>query len=260
MLALGLRSKAIACVLLAVVLSVVAVTLLYFRLFDDHIRRANIATASFTVHRVQEAIEAAMNLGLALDELPGIDAILERALEPAEKIQSIVIHNDQGTIVFATNSAEVGEAVPAGALPPPGTQSHMIRVLEDSDTITVATSLSTSFGTLAGGVAARLPLAVVTNPVEVFGLHLMGAALLVVAATALLVVVGVWFLSLGPRALLAGLSARLSWLADEAVGVKPDVGRAASFPGLAAFERTTETRLERLRRGLAEVRRLDGAA
>ncbi|WP_029008035.1 hypothetical protein [Azospirillum halopraeferens] len=184
--AIGFTGRLVAAVLAGVVLTAAGTVWLWTleqrRLVGDAVA----GHVGFVLYELKGDLEARLNLGLALADLPLVDPLLLQARGEYPDIRSIAVADDTGVIVFATDAVELGERmaepVPAGPALATG---------RSGDELTYGLGLTTAFETHAGAVVARLPAAVVDRRVQDYALTLAlgggavtgGVALLALVAT-----------------------------------------------------------------------------
>jgi len=211
--------------------------------------------AGFVLSEVKSALEARLNLGLALADLPQVLPLLDGARADMPAILSVAVLDEAGAVLFSTSPVDVGERVAElSAERGPGAVWSLHRGSERLYGI----DLTTSFDTVAGAVLLRLPGDVATEPTRNFALTLaIGGLALAVPLTVLAVLAGMW-VARGPRDAIVGLTEALEGL----VRANVDQGHAADGLGvpLLAFAAAVRERLTLIAAAEREVTRLDEMA
>ncbi|WP_082108784.1 hypothetical protein [Azospirillum thiophilum] len=268
-------------VAVAVFVAVLSAVVLWTR---EQTRRLDEAVASqvgFVLSEAKASLETQLNLGLALGDLPQVDALLARASLALPGIQSVTVLDEGGTVLFSTNAVEVGEALPvrqpAGTAgpdgtagnPPGGDVSGFWSEERGAERI-YGVGLATSFDTVAGAVLVRMPAGVMAEPVRHYALMLAIGGVLIALPVALLGwLAGLW-LAGAPRRSLTDLAATLEGLGEGAASrgtaLPPPAADAAADPAGAlglpadAFTKAVRRRLTILDEAEREVARLDELA
>lgn len=185
----GFTHRLIGAVLAATLFAAAATTALWSHGHQRRLEQAVAGHAEFVLAELKAALESRLNLGLSIGELPQADTLLEQSRGALPGIQSIVVVDEEGTVVFATDVVEVGERapdLPAGF----GTAvTDALWSVRTGGARTYGLGLTTSFGTTAGAVALRLPAGLLTERVNDFalilGLQAFGVALAVGAVASL---------------------------------------------------------------------------
>ena len=267
----GFTHRLIGAVLAATLFAAAATTALWSHGHQRRLEQAVAGHAEFVLAELKAALESRLNLGLSIGELPQADTLLEQARGALPGIQSIVVVDEEGTVVFATDVVEVGERapdLPAGF----GTAEPAVSGTADSDALwsvrtggarTYGLSLTTSFGTSAGAVALRLPAGLLTERVNdfalVLGLQAFGVAVAVGALASLAALV----LARRSRRAVERLAVALEELAA-APGAQPGgrdrpVAPLLGLP-LPGFAATVRQRVRTLDEATREISRLDEMA
>ncbi|WP_372398819.1 hypothetical protein ABMY26_19455 [Azospirillum sp. HJ39] len=266
-------------VAVAVFVAVLSAVVLWTR---EQTRRLDEAVASqvgFVLSEAKASLETQLNLGLALGDLPQVDALLARARLALPGIQSVTVLDEGGTVLFSTNAVEVGEALPvrqpagpdgSAGSPPGGDVSGFWSEERGAERI-YGVGLATSFDTVAGAVLVRMPAGAMAEPVRHYALMLaIGGVLIALPAALLGWLAGLW-LAGAPRRSLADLAATLEGLGEGAASrgtALPPPAAADALAGPAgalglpadAFTKAVRRRLTILDEAEREVARLDELA
>lgn len=235
---------------------------------SDHQRRLDAAVsahAGFVLSELRAALEARLNLGLALPELPQVGGLLESAGADLPGLQSIAVVDEAGRIVFSTDAVEVGETVREfDPWPDPDAAAEGIWTFRSVGGTIFGISLSTSFDTTAGAVVLRVASGAIAERVSEFALTLGLQSTAVAAVAGILGTLGVLLLARPQR----HAARRLTGLLEDVVaapanppaaGGGPD-GSAEVPPPIAGFAHAVRSRMGVLERADREVTRLDELA
>lgn len=256
----GFTVRLVAVLLGAVLLAALATVGHWVHEHHRRLQRAEESYAGYVLTELKAALEARLNLGLALQEVPQVDSLLELARGDAAGILSVAVVDETGTTIFSTDAVEIGERAPAVmADHPPGTVWSAV----DDVARVYGLDLTTSFDTLAGTVVLRLPVGTIATRVQDFAL------VLVLRSVAVATAVG------AAAAVVLGLMLRRTQGAVEAVAdaldsvARPEIARPQASAGSGADPlglpvRSFETAI-RARHGLLgdaerELLRLDETA
>lgn len=225
----------------------------------EHHRRLEDAVASqagFVLSEAKAGLEARLNLGLALADLPQVETLLDRARTALPGTVAVAVVDEAGTVIFSTDPVEVGDAVAVRNADP----AFWFRKTGDERLYGIG--LTTSFDTSAGTVLLRLPATVVDEPVQRYALQLSIGALAVAVPVGLLAWLAGLRLARGPRRSLSALADELEALAAGEPQV-PSRGTAAGEElgvPIRAFSAAIRERVAVLAEAEKEVSRLDEMA
>jgi hypothetical protein len=127
--------------------------------------RAQIAAAKdgYLLRTLRTAAEANVSIGLTLEQMDGLQGLIEREREGAESLLSIDVFNPNGVVVYSTDRSAIGTAV---ALPwVPRLQGDKTWTVEGRAERVIGTRFDNDLGGAEGGIAitqrgltaARLP-------------------------------------------------------------------------------------------------------
>lgn len=251
--AIGFSSRLVAAVLAGVLLAAAGTVWLWTYDHRWRVEGAVAAHVGFVLNELKGALEARLNLGLPLEELPQVEPLLQQARGEYPDIQSIAVLNETGVVVFATDAVELGErltgAVPAG----PG-----LTGLRSGETLVYGLGLTTAFDTEAGAVVARLPVAVVRRRVQDYALTLAIGGVAVTGVIGLLALAAGYALARPTRRAVEPLAGTLTALGT--VGQPPGPAQPDLGLPLPAFAAAVGDRLAVLDAAGHEVARLDEMA
>lgn len=254
----GFTHRLVAAVLAATLFAAVATTALWSHGHQRRLEQAMAGHAAFVLAELKAALESRLNLGLSIGELPQADTLLEQARTALPGIQSIVVVDEAGTVVFATDVVEVGEPAPDLPGDPGGRDVDALWSVQKGGALTYGLGLTTSFGTTAGAVVLRLPAGLLAERVNDFALILGLQAFGVALAVGALASLGALALARRSRRATERLAQELEDLAaapDRDRPVPPLLG--LPLPGFAASVRQ---RVRTLDGATREISRLDEMA
>ena len=264
---IGIRLKLVTGVLAALLIAAAGACALVYHQVEDELGAAAVSEAGFVLRQLQATLEAYLGLGLELEELPGMAALLGRALNDRDAsdreatdarpsaIRAVAVFDDTGRIVFSSRPAEVGERLPAAALPAVADPSVPVRH-ELGPALTLSLPLATGFGTRAGGVAVEVDREALARQATAFGLRLLELALAVYGAVGAVAAVLADRIARGLEGRLAATAAGLQRLAETLTTAPEAAGRGA----VGDFAEAVRARHDLLSRADAEVSRLDELA
>ncbi|MBP2298710.1 hypothetical protein [Azospirillum picis] len=253
----------------AVFIAALSAVVLWTREEARRLDEAVTSQVGFVLSEAKASLEVQLNLGLALGDLPQVEGLLARASASLPGIRSVAVLDENGAVLFSTNTVEVGETLPVGQAEAAGGAAGRVSGLwsdEQGEERIYGVGLATSFDTAAGSVLVRMPAGAMAEPIRHYALTLaLGGVLAAVVAGLLGWLAGLW-LARGPRRALAGLAAVLEGLDERAHAAEPATLSAAAGPagtlGLPAadFVEAVRSRLSILDRAEREVARLDELA
>jgi len=263
----GFTGRLATLVAMAVLAAALAAVTLWTRGQERRLEESVASQAGFVLSEVRAAIEARLTIGLALTELPQVEALLDGARAGMPKALSVAILDEDATVLFSTNAVEVGETI-AGLPAEDKTSGGAVWRLDTKGEPKDAHDgervhgvwLTTSFGTTAGAVLLRLPGSLVAEQVRHYALSLVIGALAVALPVGLLA----WGLGLRlarrPRAALSALATELETLAQGEADTRPPMaGDALGLP-VRAFADAVRARMDLLAEAERELARLDELA
>lgn len=225
----------------------------------EHHRRLEEAVASqagFVLSEAKAGLEARLNLGLALADLPQVETLLDRARRALPEALSVAVLDEAGTVVFSTDPVEVGDGVAELS----GESGFWSRRAGAERLYGIG--LTTSFDTNAGTVLLRLPTAAVNEPLQRYALQLSIGALAIAVPVGLIALLVGLRLARGPRQSLSALADELEALAAGEPAV-PSRGAAAGEElgvPIRAFSTAVRERVAVLQAAEKEIARLDEMA
>lgn len=244
----------------AVLAAALAAVTLWTRGQERRLEESVASQAGFVLSEVRAALEARLTIGLALADLPQVEALLDGARTSMPKVQSIAILDEDANVRFSTNAVEVGETV--AGLPPDGgnTGGGTAWSLDLDGERVHGVWLTSSFGTTAGSVLLRLPKGMVAEQVRHYGLTLVIGALAVALVVGLLAWAGGLWLARRPRNTLSALAEDLESLAEDSAAARsPIVNDDLDLP-VRAFADAVRERMAVLAEAERELARLDELA
>ncbi|NUU03315.1 hypothetical protein [Herbaspirillum robiniae] len=112
----------------------------------------------FSLNTIRSGVEAGLQVGLLLPDLPGAQQLIEQSRSQERVILSIDIFDAQGHIVFTTDSGGVGAVIPAAWRAPCLTRARGNWSGVDEEGRLVCGAVINGFDQVAGGVALRYRL------------------------------------------------------------------------------------------------------
>ena len=140
-----LRIKLGLALLAGVALSLVLVVYAALDIFDRELRTVKASHFGFTVDEIAHAITVRTDLGLRLETIPEIAALLDRVQAADPDIDRLLVFGADGRVVFSTDQTDLGTTVEAA--------DRTDRWIEaDERAVTVGSPLINNFGKIVGGV------------------------------------------------------------------------------------------------------------
>lgn len=140
-----LRIKLGLAFLAGVALSLALVVYAALDTFDRELRTVKASHFGFTVDEIAHAITVRTDLGLRLETIPEIAALLDRTQAADPDIDRLLVFGADGQVVFSTDQTDLGTTVKAG--------DRTGRWIEaDERAVTVGSPLINNFGKVVGGV------------------------------------------------------------------------------------------------------------
>ncbi|MDR6739179.1 HAMP domain-containing protein [Herbaspirillum sp. 1173] len=112
----------------------------------------------FSLNTIRSGIEAGLQVGLLLPDLPGAQQLIEQTRSRERVILSIDIFDAQGHIVFTTDNGGVGAVIPATWRQPCLAHSRENWSGQDDEGRLVCGAVINGFDQVTGGVALRYRL------------------------------------------------------------------------------------------------------
>lgn len=113
--------------------------------FDRELQTVKASHFGFTVDEIAHAITVRTDLGLRLETIPEIAALLDRTQAADPDIDRLLVFGSDGRVVFSTDQTDLGTAVETG-----GRTGRWIEA--DERAVTVGSPLINNFGKIVGGV------------------------------------------------------------------------------------------------------------
>ena len=140
-----LRIKLGLALLAGVVLSLALVVYAALDTFDRELHTVKASHLGFTVDEIAHAITVRTDLGLRLETIPEIAALLDRAQAADSDIDRLLVVGADGRVVFSTDQTDLGTVIEAR-----GGAERWTEV--DERAVTVGSPLINNFGKVVGGV------------------------------------------------------------------------------------------------------------
>lgn len=224
----------------------------------DHQRRLDDAMAThagFVLTELKAALEARLNLGLTLTELPQVDALLEQAGAELPGLRSIAVVDDSGKVVFSTDPVEVGETLPLQDMAT-GADLNGLWNHPTADSLAYGVALTNSFETAEGAVLLRVASGALSESLQDFALVMALEAVAVAMALGPIAAFCLFVLSRRARHAVDDLAVRIDTLATDGM----PSGRVMALLPVAAFATAIRARVATLEAADDEVSRLDEMA
>lgn len=186
----------------------------------------------FIGREIRTAIEDSLGVGLTLAQLRSTQDVIERMKLQDADIRSVEVFDQDGLILFSTDRAGIGELVPTAWMK----ANRQAKANEpwrwsDSEGHVVGMAVHNSLGLIEGGVSVSYSPAILDAKVEAMFIRLAGFTGELLAAFAVLTVLGV--------TLVLGLSRqKLRQLEAALCTTLESDGRRAVEPGDWQFERS----------------------
>ncbi|HEY4134008.1 MAG TPA: hypothetical protein VGO34_02230 [Alphaproteobacteria bacterium] len=151
----GITTRIAATILVIVVLAAALQTVLTVSKFDGAFTNLLQSRLSVVVLDVRDTVETSLNLGLPLNALVNTQEVLDGERAQDGHILSIVVHDRAGKRVFDTETALIGERIPAAweqRFAGAGTRGWSLR---DPAAFIVGVPLINSLGERVGGIVLR---------------------------------------------------------------------------------------------------------
>ncbi|GAB5467237.1 MAG: hypothetical protein Kilf2KO_02670 [Rhodospirillales bacterium] len=97
---------------LIALLAVTALSVLSGQATHQGLRQLEIERLRFLVSSLSSTVEANLGLGLPIEDLPALQALLERDLDTEPNVRAIEIVGPQETALYSTERGAIGEAIP----------------------------------------------------------------------------------------------------------------------------------------------------
>ena len=240
-----LRIKLGLALLAGVVLSLALVVHAALDTFDRELRTVKTSHFGFTVDEIAHAITVRTDLGLRLETIPEIAALLDRIQAADSDIDRLLVFGADGRVVFSTDQTDFGTTVETRDREGRWTQI-------DERAVTVGSPLINNFGKVVGGVLLESEVKHSAPLRERAAVTVFGIAAGVFAVCLLLVSL---FVSWVLRPLLDVLRQSDTSLLAMAEGQATDLEGAP--PSLAGFHEVASGILAKLDADAREIDRLD---
>ncbi|MFV3130810.1 hypothetical protein [Niveispirillum sp. KHB5.9] len=147
--------RALTAFVLLVLLFVAGGGLLSVRFFQDAQSQTQVETFRRLATGLGTNIESGLALGLPLEELPGLQGLLERTRRLAPSVSAITVYDVGGEVRFSTNPSDVGWKTqwPSGT----ALEQDAQIVLDREDELVVIQPIHGAFGENVGAVSLRVP-------------------------------------------------------------------------------------------------------
>ena len=240
-----LRIKLGLALLVGVALSLALVVHAALDTFDRELRTVKTSHFGFTVDEIAHAITVRTDLGLRLETIPEIAAMLDRTQAADPDIDRRLVFGADGRVVFSTAQTDLGTTVETG--------DRSGRWIEaDERAVTVGSPLINNFGKVVGGVLLESEVRHSAPLLERATISVLGIAAIVFAGCLLLVALFArWVL----RPVLDTLRRSDASLLAMAEGQAAELD--GTPPSLAGFQEAATGMLAAMDADAREIDRLD---
>lgn len=249
-------TRSLAIIALAAVLGAAAASGWHASLAEGRVR-AEVAAArdGYLVKNLRTVAEANVSIGLTLDQMDSLQALIERERESADNVLSIDVFNSSGTVVYSTDRSAIGTSVAAPWVPFLDREGTW--AIAGRGERVIGTRFDNDLGRAEGGIALTLRTAegAVASANPVARLQALSGPFLATAAA----------LALAAALAAAALGSRLTrFRRAAALMVTSSPSATPSADPLATLAASERERWARLRVAItdreATLRRLDDAA
>ena len=213
--------------------------------FDRELRTVRASHLGFAVDEVAHAITVRTDLGLQLEAIPEIAALLDRTQAGNADIDRLMVFDADARVVFSTDQTDLGTTIAAGG-------NIERRIEADERAITVVSPVINNFGKTVGGVLLESEARHSAPLHERAAIVLLGIAAGVAFICLLLVVL---FCRWTLRPVLDMLRQSETCLLAMAEGRETELDGAA--PSLSGFHDTAAGMLAAMDSDAREIDRLD---
>lgn len=234
--------------------ALVGFSLLAGRATDLGLRDLEIGRLRFLVSTLRATVEANLNLGLPIEDLPALQATIERARNAEGSIRAIEIVGPKGTALYSTDRGAIGETIPEAWQEAIEERHTAIWLADDRGEVAIGETLVNDFDLPAGHVVLVVGRDQVRPPAEtMLGLAVLGWKAVVAATLAAFVLS---FLLAGLRRRQVRQAAgvwRRAW--DPAEAESALAGRARKLPSLYGASLRARRTTEEARREVESAQR-----
>ncbi len=245
---------------LAAILALAALSLLAGRAADSGLEELEVGRLRFLVTSLRSTVEANLGLGLPIEDLDRLQAVIERDRTIETDIRAIEIVGPLDVTLYSTDRGAIGEEIPRAWQEAIEERHSSIWLAEDRGEFAIGEVVETDFGQAIGHVVLVVSHDQVHQPLGLsIGLASLGW-LAMLAGAPLAFGLGVAIVALRKIPLDRSAAVwRGAW--DDARAEGADNEKLPSLYGASLrARRTTEAanrRLERVRRGLIELDHAD---
>ena len=151
----SIASRLSAVLLVILTTAIVLAAVLNYYKFKASQTNLQISRYSFVLSEVKSTVETSLNLGLPLNQLPNIGALLTDQAAEDNSILSIDIFDDHGSALFSTDSSFVGDLVAETWVDAAKENTLDNWYVEERDANAIGLTISDNLGQIAGFVAVR---------------------------------------------------------------------------------------------------------
>ncbi len=211
--------------IVAIVFSAATLTAaLNYLKFQNLLESHSAGIYQFVVSDLRATVEAGIDLGLPLNGLTNIQALIDRRNAQDKVILRIAVFNESGRIIFDTDRSRIGEAIPP-AWRPAHAVSKGWRFSRGEEWIAGAPIVN-NFEKEVGGIVLRYDPEVVGRKTTSILLAMISEAVVINGIGSLLAILGVWLLVRRARRALA-----------DSVRAIADASASGARDGIAVDER-----------------------
>lgn len=187
--ALALRAGIVIAATVGVAVAM-TVALAYFK-FERKLIDVTISRLSVVAEEVRRKSEYGLTLGLDLAEMADLQGVVERAAAGSAEIESVAVVSDRGTVIFSSDTRELGAAAVLPWTMPEGGGAAMRHAVAGTR-VSVGAVVRNSFGQTVGQVVLRSSLAALRAEMAAVRAELTRTIGRVVAAAGLLAILAVF--------------------------------------------------------------------
>lgn len=187
----GLTTKLTIPVVLIATMAIGLTAFLNLGKFDRTLGELETSRARFTINEIHATLEMGLGLGLPLRGLANAQGVVEYEIQRNPAIVAIVVHDEQGEIVFHAGFPMEGDTVPASWRPYISGARAKSWSLRENDEQIIGAGLTSVIGAQVGGVALRYSLRDHNRIVAEVGAYLRKTAGIGILLTALVAIAGI---------------------------------------------------------------------
>lgn len=212
---LGFPARFALYILAAVSVALVMVGYFCFGLYARHFEAAALGRVQFVALQLRDTIETGLGFGVAFDEVPAAEDLIDRSVGDDPTIKSIAVYDRRGVIVFASRLTDIGRAVPADWLNFAGLTPRPTNQFRDEANLYTAVTVTNPFGDVAGGVTITVDKAYIDDQRVLFAVRLAVASCAIAGLVTLMGWLAARLVTIRTRRALARLSRSIDGLTQD---------------------------------------------